>query len=250
MYTAPEDIRTMDARKGGVVPDKIEAFIILLFLLPGFVGLIVYEIVAEVPKRETFDKVVVALVLTVLASVIHGFIGTMWPYFGAPAGLEKIVAMYAAKTDAQAAQNALSGNAIIAGLGWTTAVAVILGFVFALMQNKGVAYTLLYEYRVAKRTGAIDVWHQVFSRGNKCWVRLRYKNGAVLVGYAAYFSEDSNARALFVAKAIWHLPVTAGGVEFSKMAPGDITTFASRPVAGPGVLVTNFDDVIAIDQVN
>jgi hypothetical protein len=69
------------------VPDKIEAFIILLFLLPGFVGLIVYEIAAEVPKRETFEKVVVALAFTAVASVLHGIIGTFTSVVGTPAGL-------------------------------------------------------------------------------------------------------------------------------------------------------------------
>lgn len=236
------------------MPDKIEAFIILLFLLPGFVGLIVYEIVAEVPKRETFDKVVVAIALTVVASVVHGVAGHVFPFIGVPAGLEQVVALYAAKTDAQAAQNAASGRAIIAGLGWTTAIAVTLGFVFALMQNKGLAYKTLYRLGATKRTGAIDVWHQVFSRGAQCWVRLRWKNGTMLIGWAKYFSEDSKTMALFVAEATWHLPqapvVNGAAVEFSKVAPGDIVNFAAVDVVGPGVLITKFDDIVAIDQLD
>lgn len=235
------------------MPDKIEAFIILLFLLPGFVGLIVYEIVAEVPKRETFDKVVVALALTVVASVLHGIVGAVWPIFGVPAGLEQIVSIYAAKTDTQAAQNLASGRAIIGGLGVTTAIAIVLGFIFALTQNKGVAYWLLYEYRVTKRTGAIDVWHQVFSRGGNCWVRVRWKNGTLLVGWAKYFSEDMKTMALFLSDATWHLPETpmANGTpaDITKIGPGDISSYVQINVDGPGVLITKFDDVVAIEQI-
>jgi hypothetical protein len=236
------------------VPDKIEAFIILLFLLPGFVGLIVYEIAAEVPKRETFEKVVVAIGLTVVASVLHGILGSFYPYFGSPAGLEQIAAYAAAKDNAQAAANLATARAIIAGLGWTTAIAVLLGLVSATLQNKGGVYKTLLHLGITKRTGAIDVWHQVFSRGAQCWVRLRYKNGAMLIGWAKYFSEDSKSMALFVSDATWHLPtVPAGGgaqIDFTKMAPGDIASFVAVDVKGPGVLVTRFDDIVAIDQLD
>jgi hypothetical protein len=236
------------------VPDKIEAFIILLFLLPGFVGLIVYEIAAEVPKRETFEKVVVALAFTAVASVLHGIVGTFTSVVGTPAGLEQIAALSAAKDDAKAAANLAAARAIIAGLGWTTAIAVVLGLVSATLQNKGGIYKTLLLLGITKRTGAIDVWHQVFSRGARCWVRLRYRNGTMLVGWAQYFSEDSKTMALFVSEATWHLPQApvAGGtaVDFTKVAPGDITSFVAVDVAGPGVLVTRFDDVVAIDQLN
>jgi hypothetical protein len=236
------------------VPDKIEAFIILLFLLPGFVGLIVYEIAAEVPKRETFEKVVVAIGLTVVASVLHGILGSFYPYFGSPAGLEQIAAYAAAKDNVQAAANLATARAIIAGLGWTTAIAVVLGLVSATLQNKGGVYKTLLHFGITKRTGAIDVWHQVFSRGARCWVRLRYKNGTMLVGWAKYFSEDSKTMALFVSEATWHLPkapiVSAAPVDFSKVAPGDITNYTTVDVVGPGVLVTRFDDVVAIDQLD
>jgi hypothetical protein len=235
--------------EGGIVPDKIEAFIILLFLLPGFVGLIVYEIVAEVPKRETFDKVVVAIAITVVATVLHGILGSYYPYFGTPAGLEQVAAYAAAKDDAQAAANLAAARAIIAGLTWTTAIAAGLGLVSAAFQNWGVVHGLLRLLGITRRTGAIDVWHQVFSRGEQCWVRLIYKNGTMLVGYAKYFSEDSKTMALYLAEATWHVPeMPTGQTDFTKIAPADITNYVQVNV-NPGVLVTKFDDVVAIEQV-
>jgi hypothetical protein len=231
------------------VPDQIEAFIILLFLLPGFVGLIVYEIVAEVPKRETFDKVVVAIAITVVASVLHGILGACYPYFGSPAGLEQVAAYAAAKDDAQAAANLAAARAIIAGLGWTTAIAAALGLVSAAFQNWGAMHGLLRLLGITRRTGAIDVWHQVFSRGEQCWVRLVYKNGTLLVGYAKYFAEDSKAMALYLADATWHVPqMPANQTDFTKIAPADITSYVEVEVK-PGVLITRFDDVVAIEQI-
>lgn len=199
------------------MPEDYEALTILLFLLPGFVGLLIYEITAEVPRRDLFDKVVVALALTVLASVIVSAVG----------GTTEINAIL------QSSER-ISLNAVLAGLGWTTATASGLGLVFAAVQNHGLFYRAIVKFGISKRTGAIDVWHQVFSRGESSWVRLRFKNGDVLIGWPKYFSEDTEKTALFLAKAVWHFVSPSGFVE--------------EEIDGPGVLMTNFDDVIAIEQ--
>lgn len=52
-----------------VLKGQTGAVFLFLYLLPGFLGSLVYEFAVEGRKRDNFERIVAALVLTLLSSV-------------------------------------------------------------------------------------------------------------------------------------------------------------------------------------
>ena len=204
--------------------DSNEAFFLWVYLLPGFVGLLAYEALAEAKKRDTLDRVGLIVAFNIGAVVVTGLV-----FGGAISPLTEITQQ--------------SGNVYkVVGLPFFAAagVALLLGVLFAALRNLKLLYWAANKLHISYRTGGIDPWHEAFSsksmRGK--WIQLRYKDGTRLIGYPKFYAEDSEAKALFVGKASWHTLVTQ---------PDNSQAYVGKDVAGPGVLVSNFDDIIAID---
>jgi hypothetical protein len=237
--------------------DKIDALIVLILLLPGFLGVLLYGAISEVEKQENLDKIILALTLTLASNLIYGF----------AVGTASFVGPLLSSAERDKALRAFAAN-----LGWTTLIAGFLGIFWATIQNNGLLFKAAIWCRMTRRTGAIDVWHQTFARSGRSWLRVRFKCGIQLVGWARYYSEDSDKMQLFLSDATWYFPpepkefgkpsANTKPMEGSSLIDSETKhdlddrgkdstehniAFQVIDVKGPGVLITNFEDVRAID---
>lgn len=209
------------------MPTSLEAVAIFLFFLPGIVGTILYQSIAEVTKPGNFDKIAIAIALSLLSSFLADlFFGV--PISGAhdvPVGqitLPTVLESYA------------GADAVI-----RIVVACVLGVLAALVQNYGWFYALCRRVRLTRRTGRIDPWHQTFREYNNKWVRLSYMGGQRLVGWIRWYSE-SGEKQLFLAEATWYMPQER---QAQVQPPG----YRKVDVKGPGVFISNFNQVLGVD---
>ena len=205
--------------------DKIENLVslaLLLYLLPGFLGGVIYEAVAEARQRTTFERLLIALVLTLLATLLSHWIFAT-PLFPSikispKSSLDSVLAAFVGRNLAVA-----------------SAISALIGLAAAWIQNKGWLYDLLRSLGITSRTGGIDVWHEVFSRNRQIWVQVRFKDGRLLIGWPEHYSEDGDQKELFVADATWLIPQRSG-------RPDQL-----MDVAGPGVYVVDWKAIEAIE---
>jgi len=196
------------------------AVYIFLYLLPGFLGLAVYDYLVEGLPREIFDKVVFALSIALVSYL------TVSALFAAPLvpglGLSK-------DSDAATVLSLLLGRNLI----YVSAVSVILSILLAFLTNYGVMLWIFRKLRLTYKTSSVDVWQDTFYRFRGYWVRLSYSDGRELIGWPQYFSSVGKPRELFLSNATWWLLDHEGEP-------------TSIDVEGPGVYISDFTEVTAI----
>lgn len=213
-----------------MIPTSIFAFALWLYLLPGLAGFFIYEYIAETTKREIFDKIVMALTLTLSSTLIANFV------FGI--SFVPDIPLDPKANAAVVLNSFLKSNILI-----VTIISCSIGGLLAYLKNAGIVYNFLRKIKVTRRTGMIDPWHQVFTTFRKEWYIVKYKDGRELVGWPKYYSETGERKELFLADATWHLPVRQPTVA-DQPQDGD---FIEKDVDGEGVFLVNFDNVIAIE---
>lgn len=197
-----------------------EAFLLWIYLLPGFVGMLVYESAAEVKKRTFSEKIGLAILITVSSIIISDLVLK--------------IDILPIKVDDKSnllfddINDFIRYNLII-----LTIIACAVGVILAILRNIGFPFKIYNIVRISSRTGKIDAWHQVFTSYNDRWVEVRYDDDTRVIGYVKYYSESGDQKLLFVSNALWCVPEA-----------GD--TFRETDVDGPGVFVVNFDRVRAI----
>lgn len=199
-------------------------FAILLFLLPGLIGLLVFERIAEISRTRTaFDKIVVGAALAITSTAITNWVLSI---FGAP-----LIQGVAAPENGAAMSLMIVDNVAGWPLAANAAAAVILAGLAAGLHNSGWLFAVLRWARLTNNTGRIDIWHDVFSTYRGSWVRVKFKDGLELVGWPEYYSTMPGQRELFMADATWVEPV--GG--------------SRANVPGPGVYVNNVTEIESIE---
>lgn len=124
----------------------------------------VYEYLVEGIRRDVFDKIVFALVGTLVGSlgahqVFHTLVfpalvvradSNMFDRFGGLIGKEMVD---------------------------TTLCAVVLSIALAVLNNQGVLLGIAQVFRITYKTSAADVWQDVFYRFRGYWVRVSFADG-------------------------------------------------------------------------
>ena len=206
------------------MPNTTFGFMLLLYILPGLIGYLIYESLASVVKRDVFDKIIFSLSLTLVSALITNVL------FSIPL-VPNII-------DSQTTNlSAILDVFVRTNLLYTSTVACIIGILFAGIRNLGVFYTIFGWFRITKRTGMIDPWHQVFSTFQRRWIMLSFSDGTKLIGWPKYYSEDGTRKELFLADATWHSPSSGEGG----------SKYREEEVEGEGVFVSNFDNVKSIE---
>ena len=191
----------------------------LFFLLPGLLGLLVFEQVAEQhTKRSPFDKIIIAAAIALLSVAV-----TNWALesLGVPGVRLKIAA----------SGDFVLGDLLDTALAASIMFSVILAAGAAGLHNSGQLFSLLRFLRLTNQTGRMDVWHEAFSSYRGHWVRLTFKDGTVLLGYPYFYSSIPDHREIFVADVTWT----------------DGESGKSWDIQGPGVYVNNLDEVVTIE---
>jgi len=208
--------------------DSIEAVAVFLFFLPGIVGAILFLGIAETNEPGAWQAAALVIALSLIAAVLCEIL------FGI--SLTGGAALKADELTLQVLLDSYTGkDALI-----RTAMACLLAILAAVAHNKAWLYRLGHHLHLTQRTGAIDPWHQAFRQYNNKWARIRFKDGSKLVGWIHWYSEDGAKKELFLGKATWHLPTTTHGV----------AGITKTDVKGPGVFLSNFDEVIGIDFID
>lgn len=206
---------------GDVLKGEAGGLFLFLYLLPGFLGAVVYDYLVERQKPTNFDRIIEALVLTLVSSVLA--------HVGFDVALLPDIAISKDTSLTQILNVFLSVNIFYISL-----CAVGISIVFALINNHNILYRILNITRLTYKNGDGDVWYDTFYRHRKYWVSIKFSDNRILIGWPQYYSFTGQPRELFVADATWWEP-DADGV------------LVSVDVKGAGVYISDFTKVTAIE---
>jgi hypothetical protein len=204
-----------------VLKGETGALFLFLYLLPGFLGAVVYDYLVERESPSNFDRIIEALVLTLASSVV-AHVG-----FGVPL-IPNIT--LAKDTPLTEVLGAFLGTSIL----YIALTAVIISVIFAFINNHNIIYWILNRTRLTYKNGDGDVWQDTFYKHRKFWISIKFEDGRSLIGWPQYYSPTGKPRELFVADATWWLPDSNGNL-------------TSVDVAGAGVYISDFTKVTAIE---
>lgn len=196
------------------------AVYIFLYLLPGFLGLAVYDYLVEGEKREIFDKIVFALSIALVSYLAVSVL------FGMP-----LVPGLGVIKDGSAATvlSLLLGRNLVL----VSAASVALSIILAGHTNDGIPLGISRFLRLTYKTSSVDVWQDTFYRFRGYWVRITFADGKELIGWPQYFSAVGKPRELFLRDA-------------TRWSVDDQGNPTSIDVTGPGVYISDFTAVTAI----
>jgi hypothetical protein len=196
------------------------AVYVFLYLLPGFLGVAIYDYLVEGQPREIFDKIVFALSVALISYLVVRMLSGM-PLVPAP-GLGK-------DSSPPAVLSSLLGRNLV----YVSAVSVALSIVLAFLTNYGIPLWIFRSLKLTYKTSSVDVWQDTFYRFRGYWVKITYADGKELIGWPQYFSAVGKPRELFLRDATWWLVAEDGEP-------------TSIDVDGPGVYISDFTAVTAI----
>jgi len=194
---------------------------IVLYLLPGFLGTVVYDYLVVAGKRDIFERLFHVLALNVLSSLLVHVV------FGLPLGVFAEVTENASVTEF--IEIIVRNNLLYLSL---ASIAISVGF--AVVNNNNMLYKLLNRVKITDRVGSVDVWQEVFRSNPRAWVRVTFSDGRLLIGWPRLYSLTGKQRELFLTEAAWWNP--KGNGEFSQ-----------DDVAGAGVYLADFSTVRSIE---
>src|ERR1035437_10003395 len=140
-----------------------ESLSLLYFLLPGLVAAWVFYGLTAHPKREAFERVVQALIFTVIIQAIVYVVK-----FGLLAIGDHFFTIGRWTTE----------SALI----WSVVIAFLIGLGFSILANTGCLHNLLQKCKVTKRTSYTGEWYSTFHRFRKTCI-LHLKDGRRLRGW-------------------------------------------------------------------
>lgn len=188
------------------MPSKVEALGIFLILLPGFTCAYVAQYLSVRRKQTEFDKVVEALLFSVILYVLT------LPMFGNT--LPVSWTSSTADRDQYLISIRLSQLLVLAlGSG-------VLGILYAANINHDWMMKLFRRVGVTERTARSTIWNDVFQEiGGSVQVGL---TGEIkVIGYLRYYSDEAEDSSMFLENAAW---IDKDG--------------KTTPITGPGILLT------------
>jgi len=192
-----------------------------LYLLPGFLGIIVYDYLSVGEKRDNFQKTIDALALTLVSILcVHYMAGI--PFLPSVRNTQT--------TD-------LLNDLLSLHLFLTSLAAAGIAIALAICNNHGVLYRILKALKFTYKYSMMDVWQDTFYKHTKFWLIIRFADGRALVGWPKYYSETGKPRELFITNATW----------WERDAAGNLV---ERDVKGNGgVYVSDFSGVKSMELV-
>jgi hypothetical protein len=204
-----------------VIKGDTGALFLILYLLPGFVGAVVYDYLVERQSPSNFERFIEALVLTLVSSVV-AHVGFHVPL------LPKIaLSNEAPMTDVL---GAFLGKSIF----YVSIIASVISFIFATANNHKWIYWPLNRLRITYKNGEDDVWKDTFYKHRGFWISLKFEDGRVLIGWPKFYSQSGKPREIFVAEPTWWQPDAAG----------NLVAIVAQVA---GVYVTDFSKVVSLE---
>ena len=153
---------------------------VLTFLLPGFIAATIFYSLTSYPKPGAFDRVILALIFTVVGQAIVAAILTI-------------------------------DDTIIEILRWTrnlelifsVLVATILGLTASYVSNRDTLHRILRRLDITKETSYPSEWFSAFSRHHGCYVVLHLKGQRRLYGWPEEWPSRPDEGHFRIVEAEW-----------------------------------------------
>lgn len=170
------------------MPDKWEAFQILLFLLPGFTTAYLVEMLAVRKKHSELEKVVEALIFSLVIYLIT-FIsfGNVFP----------VIWNHPDATHAQA----------FAVVHWwhlwsVVALSCIFGLLYAANLNHDWFTSIITRLRISNRSSRANIWNDTFQELGG-YVEVGLSGNRKVVGWVRDYSDEVDIYELLLEDAVW-----------------------------------------------
>jgi hypothetical protein len=210
----------------------LEALVVLILLLPGFLAARVVQSLCVRTKQTDLDKIVEALIYTFLVYVIFFQFSSALPFTvehaeaahsssrSEPAGTGYLRLPIGKESDAYT----LSWNG--RGLLLLAAVSLALALLISFVTNNDSILTLLRKLRFTQQTSRSSVWNDVlYTLPSDAYVSVELNDGRLIMGYLKHYSPKPEESMLFLSEATW------------------VSATARTPIDGPGILLTKASGV-------
>jgi len=161
-----------------------EVVSVLTFLLPGFVAAGVFYTFTSHPKPNEFERIVQALIFTILAQAVVGALqfALLWAgkYFGAVAPWTK------------------TGEVVL-----SVSVAIVLGLMTVRMVNNDTLHGLLRRLKFTKENSYPSEWYSAFSRHPNSYVVLHLTGERRLYGWPEEWPNRPDQGHFSIAQGEW-----------------------------------------------
>ena len=156
---------------------------ILIFLLPGFVTASIFYWLTSHPKPGVFDRVIQALIFTVIGRVITDV------------SKELLVSICKIEENSLLIKNEAYVLSVL--------VAVLLALPFAYISNSDTLHRILRYFRITKETAYPSEWYSAFSRHPDCYVVLHLKGQRRLYGWPEEWPSRPDEGHFRIAESEW-----------------------------------------------
>ena len=150
---------------------------VLYFLVPGFIAAAVYYGLTSAPKPSTFERIVQALIFTVIIQ-----------------GLSKLVSLTGLLEEETWKAVAPSVN---------VAIAVIMGLTVVFLANKDLPHRWLRRWHITRETAYPTDWYGVFANNPGCFVVLYLRDGRRLYGWPKQWPGSEHERLFVIELPRW-----------------------------------------------
>ena len=159
-----------------------EAVAVLSFLLPGFVAVAVFHIFTSHPKPSEFERIVQALIFTILVQAIAELV--LW--IGRLLGWETLW------TDA---------TGIVVSVG----IALVLGFIAVFFSNTDILHRFVRLLGLTKETSYPSEWYSAFHHNPDCYAVLHLQGQRRLYGWPVEWPSRPDQGHFRIAEGEWLL---------------------------------------------
>ena len=153
---------------------------VLTFLLPGFVAAAIFYSLTSHPKPGAFDRVVLALIFTVIGQAI-------------------VVAFLAISSAVKEEIQWIRNWELI----FSVMVAIVLGLAASYISNRDTVHRILRYFGVTRETSYPSEWYSAFSRHHDCYVVLHLKGQRRLYGWPEEWPSRPDEGHFRIVEAEW-----------------------------------------------
>ena len=184
----------------------LEAGIVLLLLLPGFISARIVRSFCPRQKQTDFELVAEALIHTFVVVVVYSVVVRHMPF--------QVNSWVQDKTTHYSFD--LFRWNLLSLLG----IAVVWGLIVSVSQNRDWPWSLLRKVGATQQSARSSTWHDAFFEfGAKGYVQVELADGRYVLGYLRLYSHEAETPSLFLTDARW-VGVDANGQSSVVKIPG------------------------------
>ena len=205
------------------MPQGLQAFAVLLVLLPGFLSSRIVQMLCARPKQTELDKIVEALLFSFVTYLLFAL--TLRP---------ELPLSWSATVEQGTTHYFLEIHRWRLAL--LTAYACVLGIAWAWLINHDALLRWLRKAGLTQRSSRNTVWNDIFHilRGT---VQIELKDGRMVRGWLRCYSDEPDDSSFFLEAVSWVgqdgtlYPATGPGTLFTKEAGVQFVAFLDDPIA-------------------